>query len=103
MFKIPDDHLIQFATGSNRQQDGHRVHAPNFYRLRFLYLCKWEAMTSPASACEQKHSPGMQTLLNVHHVLMIVHFVSVCILTGAIINSFQRTIRLVKFFRIPYT
>ena len=40
-------------------------------------------MTSPASACEevdhtskitttlQKHSPGMQTLLNVHHVLMI--------------------------------
>ena len=40
-------------------------------------------MTSPASACEevdhtskitttlQKHSPGMQTLLNLHHVLMI--------------------------------
>ena len=40
-------------------------------------------MTSPASACEevdhtnkitttlQKHSPGMKTLLNLHHVLMI--------------------------------
>ena len=50
---IPDDHHSQFAKQSNRQHNGRGVEVLNCHLPKIFNLCRWEAMTLPASGVSQ--------------------------------------------------